>query len=41
MPETCADLTRIRAAVGYEPRIPLEEGLPRFVDWYRAYRGRT
>ncbi len=41
MPETCADLARIRAAVGYEPRVSLEEGLPRFVDWYRGYRGRA
>ena len=38
MPETCADLTRIRAAVGYEPKVSLEEGLRRFVDWFRAYR---
>jgi len=40
MPETCADLTRIRAAVGYEPKVSLEEGLRRFVDWYVGYRGR-
>jgi len=39
MPETCADLTRIRAAVGYEPKVTLEEGLRRFVDWYRDYYG--
>jgi UDP-glucuronate 4-epimerase len=37
MVETCADLTKIRAAVGYEPRVPLEEGLRRFVAWFRAY----
>ncbi|HRJ47959.1 MAG TPA: NAD-dependent epimerase/dehydratase family protein [Opitutaceae bacterium] len=37
MPETCADLTRIRAAVGYEPRVPLEEGLRRFVAWFQDY----
>jgi len=41
MPETCADLTRIRAAVGYEPTVTLEDGLRRFVDWYVGYRGRT
>jgi len=39
MPETCADLHRIRAAVGYEPKVTLEEGLPRFVDWFKAYHG--
>jgi UDP-glucuronate 4-epimerase len=35
--ETCADLTRIQAAIGYEPKVPLETGLARFVDWYRSY----
>ncbi|HQF39632.1 MAG TPA: NAD-dependent epimerase/dehydratase family protein [Opitutaceae bacterium] len=39
MPETCADLTRIRAAVGYEPRTPIEDGLRRLVDWIREYYG--
>jgi UDP-glucuronate 4-epimerase len=37
MRETCADLTRIRAAVGYEPRVPLEEGLKRFIAWFQEY----
>jgi UDP-glucuronate 4-epimerase len=37
MAETCADLAKIRAAVGYEPRVPLEEGLRRFVAWFREY----
>jgi UDP-glucuronate 4-epimerase len=35
--ETCADLTRIHAAVGYTPRVPLEEGLRRFVEWFKVY----
>jgi UDP-glucuronate 4-epimerase len=39
MPETCADLTRIKAAVGYEPKTPLEDGLRRLVDWVRDYYG--
>jgi UDP-glucuronate 4-epimerase len=39
MPETCADLTRVRAAVGYEPKVSLEEGLARFVAWFRHYHG--
>jgi UDP-glucuronate 4-epimerase len=37
MVETCADLAKIRAAVGYEPHVPLEEGLRRFVAWFREY----
>jgi UDP-glucuronate 4-epimerase len=39
MPETCADLSRIRAAVGYEPKVSLEDGLKRFVDWFKRYHG--
>jgi UDP-glucuronate 4-epimerase len=39
MRETCADLTCIHAAVGYKPQVPLEEGLRRFVAWYRSYYG--
>ena len=35
--ETCADLTRIKAAIQFEPKIPLEEGLRRFVEWFRGY----
>jgi UDP-glucuronate 4-epimerase len=35
--ETCADLTRITAAVGYTPKVPLEEGLRRFVAWFKDY----
>ena len=34
---TCADLTRIQAAINYAPRVPLEEGLKRFVEWFRGY----
>ncbi len=35
--ETCADLTRVRAAIQFEPKVPLEEGLRRFVEWFRGY----
>jgi UDP-glucuronate 4-epimerase len=37
MPVTCADLTSINAAVGYEPRVSLEEGLGRFVAWFKHH----
>ena len=35
--ETCADLTRIQAAIAFAPKVPLEEGLRRFVGWFREY----
>lgn len=35
--ETCADLTRIQAAIQFTPKVPIEEGLRRFVAWFREY----
>jgi UDP-glucuronate 4-epimerase len=37
MAETCADLTLAAAAIHYVPKIPLEEGLRRFVEWFKSY----
>jgi UDP-glucuronate 4-epimerase len=37
MLETCADLTSIQAAIQFAPKVPLEEGLRRFVAWFREY----
>ena len=34
---TCADVSDLTADVGFAPNTPLEEGLARFVDWYRGY----
>lgn len=31
-----ADISKARRLLGYEPRVPVEEGLRRFVEWYRA-----
>ena len=36
--ETFADIAASRAELGFEPATPIEEGIPRFVQWYRAYR---
>ena len=35
--ETFADIESARRDLGYDPRTSIEEGLPRFVDWFRAY----
>ena len=29
----------VRAVLGYQPKISVEEGVARFVDWYREYYG--
>ena len=33
---TCADVTRARQLIGYDPRTNMEEGIHRFVEWLRA-----
>ncbi|MGD8376837.1 MAG: GDP-mannose 4,6-dehydratase [Acidobacteriota bacterium] len=35
---TYADISRAREELGYAPRVDLEEGLRRFVAWYREHR---
>jgi UDP-glucuronate 4-epimerase len=35
--ETCADLTRIQTEIGFTPKVTLEDGLRRFVEWFRGY----
>jgi len=35
VPVTFADITRARRELGYHPRVPVTEGIPRFVAWYR------
>ena len=39
VPDTFADISAIRRDHGFEPRTPIGEGIPRFVEWYRAYHG--
>jgi UDP-glucuronate 4-epimerase len=37
---THADVSRLAALTGYAPKVRLEEGLRRFVDWYRGFHDR-
>ncbi|HST92502.1 MAG TPA: NAD-dependent epimerase/dehydratase family protein [Brevundimonas sp.] len=37
MTRTEADVRETRASLGYEPRTPIDEGVTRFVDWYRDF----
>jgi UDP-glucuronate 4-epimerase len=36
---TFADIAASTRDFGFEPRVPIDEGLPRFVAWYREYHG--
>jgi UDP-glucuronate 4-epimerase len=37
VPSTMADVSELEAAVGFRPATSVEEGIRRFVDWYREY----
>jgi len=39
VPITFADVTKAREMLGYEPKVPIREGLRRYVAWYRAWQG--
>jgi UDP-glucuronate 4-epimerase len=39
VPATYADIDDLTADVGFKPETPLEEGIRRFVDWYKDYYG--
>ena len=36
---TYADISSLNALTGYQPNVKLEDGLPRFVEWYRGFYG--
>ncbi len=37
VPETYADVDDLMQDVGFRPRTPIEEGIKRFVEWYKHY----
>jgi UDP-glucuronate 4-epimerase len=41
VPLTCADISKARRLLGYQPTTPLRAGLPRFVEWFQATRARA
>jgi UDP-glucuronate 4-epimerase len=34
MPLTCADISKAKKLLGYDPKTKFQEGLPRFIDWF-------
>ncbi len=36
MPATWADISKARLLLGYEPQTKIEEGIPKFVEWFRT-----
>jgi UDP-glucuronate 4-epimerase len=39
VPATFADVEELKADIGFEPKTSIEEGVKRFVAWYREYYG--
>ena len=39
VPDTYADIDALVSRVGFTPDTPIEVGVKRFIDWYRAYYG--
>lgn len=39
VPVTYADVAKAGRLLGYSPKVPIREGLRRFVTWYREYQG--
>ena len=37
MKDTFADIEAIQRDIGFAPTIGIDVGVPRFVDWFRAY----
>ena len=37
VPVTYADITKARHMLGYKPSTPIEEGIPKFVHWFRQH----
>ena len=35
VPQTYADVTKARRLLGYDPQTPIEEGIRRFVEWFK------
>ncbi|HEX6640679.1 MAG TPA: protein CapI, partial [Thermoanaerobaculia bacterium] len=34
---TMADVAELERATGFRPRVPLRDGIARFVEWYKSY----
>ncbi|WP_072392328.1 NAD-dependent epimerase [Hyphomicrobium sp. CS1GBMeth3] len=39
VPRTCADIDALVADIGFQPKTPIEDGVQRFVAWYKGYYG--
>jgi UDP-glucuronate 4-epimerase len=40
VPQTFADITKARRLLNYDPRTQIEEGIEKFVEWFRERQDR-
>src|SRR5436190_9465988 len=40
MPLTCADISKARKLLGYDPKTKFEDGLPKFLEWFLKSRAK-
>ncbi|MFY9574325.1 MAG: GDP-mannose 4,6-dehydratase [Blastocatellia bacterium] len=38
VPITCADISKARSLLGYNPQTPIEAGITRFAEWFKSHR---
>lgn len=41
VPLTFADITKAKDLLGYDPKTKIEEGIPKFVDWFKSFQTET
>lgn len=41
VPRTCADVDALVTDIGFRPRVPIEDGIRRFMSWYVDYYGES
>ncbi|MFW6413825.1 MAG: NAD-dependent epimerase/dehydratase family protein, partial [Verrucomicrobiota bacterium] len=41
VPATYADIERAASKLDFQPKTPLSEGVPRFIEWFKEYKGLT
>ena len=37
VPRTCADISKAKQMLNWEPKVKIEEGIEKFIEWYRDY----
>ena len=39
VPLTCADISKAREKLGYNPQVKIEQGIKLFTDWFKENQG--